>query len=289
MKLHTTMAMAALLLASCEGLKIGDYQITADDIRSAVRVGQAVVKSSEDITPEQQYYLGRTVAAGLLANHPPLPSGELGTYVSQLGECLVLFSEKPELFKGYSFQVLDTEEVNAFATPGGHVLVTKGLLRCCEAEDDLAAVLAHEIAHVQHNHGIKAIKGSRWTQVGTLLAREAAARYTQEELSQLVTAFDGAVEDVMASLVNGGYSRSCETEADASAIAILKRAGYNPRALHRVLEAMKTRCRKDSGFGKTHPDPEDRQEDIRPMISTCPEFDPPLRSKARFQLAVKGL
>lgn len=278
-----------LVLAACEGLKIGDYQITSDDIMSAVRVGQAVAKSAQEITPEQQYYLGRTVAAGLLAKYAPLSSKELGDYVAQLGECLVLFSEKPELFKGYSFQVLESEEVNAFATPGGHILITKGMLRCCETEDDLAAVLAHEIAHVSHGHGVKAIQSSRWTGVGVLLAKEAASRYSQAEMSQLITAFDGAVEDVMTSLVSGGYSRACETEADASAVRILTKAGYNPRGLHRVLEAMKGRCPKGTGLGKTHPDPEDRQSDIAALLTPSPAFEPTLRSKARFQLAVKGL
>ncbi len=75
-----------------------------------------------------------------------------------LGQSLVIFSDRPETFGGYHFLLLDSNEINAFAAPGGLILVTRGMLQCCANEDELAAVLAHEIAHVEKKHGLTAIK-----------------------------------------------------------------------------------------------------------------------------------
>ena len=78
-------------------------------------------------------------------------------------------SDLPETFGGYHFLILDSDEINAFAAPGGFIFVTRGLLRCCKHEDAAAAVLAHEIGHVELRHGLQAIKKSRITTALTTL------------------------------------------------------------------------------------------------------------------------
>jgi predicted Zn-dependent protease len=105
--------------------------ITPDQAESTKRVGSAVTKTFQDITPEQEYYIGRTVAATVLAGYKPKDSDDLNGYVNRVGQSLAQFSTKPETFGGYHFLVLDSDEINAFAAPGGLVLVTRGLLRCC--------------------------------------------------------------------------------------------------------------------------------------------------------------
>jgi beta-barrel assembly-enhancing protease len=80
----------------------------------------------------------------------------------------------PETFGGYHFLILDSDEINAFAAPGGLIFVTRGMLRCCDSEDAVAAVLAHEVGHVQHQHGIQTIRKPALTSAFTILAAEGA-------------------------------------------------------------------------------------------------------------------
>ena len=233
--------------------------ITSDQAAGAKRVGTAMVKAVEDITPEQEYYVGRTVAATVLATYRPKPEPALNDYVNKVGQALAQFSTKPETFGGYHFLVLDSDEINAFAAPGGLILVTRGLLQCCETEDELAAVLAHEIGHVEKAHGLRAIKTGRLNSALTILAVEAGKNLAGEQLAEVTKAFDESINDIATTLMNSGYSRKLEYEADAAAVEILKKSGYQPGALVAMLENMAKgwdATRKD--FAATHPPPADR-------------------------------
>jgi predicted Zn-dependent protease len=186
---------------------------------------------------------------------------------------------------------LDTPEVNAFAAPGGLILVTRGLLRCCQSEDAVAAVLAHEIAHVQLAHGINAIKKGRLTSALTTLATESAKSFGGQQLADLTTAFEGSIGDITATLVNSGYSRSQEYEADAAAVAILQRVGYNPAGLREMLVEMQSHVNagEQTGFGKTHPDPRDRVTELQPLLRNAVPVAPPVARNARFERALSGV
>jgi len=241
--------------------------LTAQQADSINRAAVAVEKTYQDITPEQEYYIGRSVAATVLAAYKPCDAAALNQYVNLLGQTLALYSDRPETFGGYRFLVMDTEEVNAFAAPGGLVLVSRGLLRCCRSEDALAAVLAHEIGHVQNQHGLRAIKKGRLTSALTVLALEAGKNVAGQEMAQLTQAFEGSVTDITGTLMNSGYARSLENEADAAAVQILTRAGYAPQALVDMLTVMKTQLAADSrGFGKTHPSPEVRIQHVSGLV-----------------------
>ena len=116
---------------------------------STIHAAPKLAKSAEDFTPDQEYYLGRGVAATLLGQYRALRTPAANEYLNLLGQSLAKYSTKPNTFGGYRFLLLDTPEINAFAAPGGLILVTRGLAQCAANEDELAAVLAHEIAHVQ--------------------------------------------------------------------------------------------------------------------------------------------
>ena len=103
----------------------------------------------------------------------------------RLGQSLAQFSERPETFGGYHFLALDSAEINAFAAPGGLILVTRGLLDCCQTEDELAAVLAHEIGHVEKQHGLRAIRTGRLNSALTILAVEAGKNLAGEQLAEV--------------------------------------------------------------------------------------------------------
>ncbi len=298
-------ALAALLitaaiLAGCKttalltqvGTTVGvaTGTITPDQAGSIQRGASAVGKAFEQLTPEQEYYIGRSVAATILASFAPYDHVAATRYLNTLGKALALSSDKPETFGGWHFLIMDTDEINAFAAPGGFILISRGMLRCCRNEDELAAILAHEIGHVQLEHGLRAIKKSRWTSAFTILGAEAARNLGGRELAELTAAFEGAISDVTATMVNSGYARSLEREADTVAVTIMRRVGYNPTGLVNMLTEMGQRLEKDTrGFAKTHPAPQDRVKDINRELGTpTPITAHPVR-QARFEKALNGI
>ncbi|HBF35377.1 TPA: peptidase M48 [Candidatus Sumerlaeota bacterium] len=243
--------------------------ITDTQAGSIKKTSAAAAKTAEDITPSQEYYIGRSVAATILSQYRAMNNDTLNDYLNTMGQTLALASEKPETFRGYRFMALDSDEINAFAAPGGFILVTRGLIRCCPNEDALAAVLAHEIAHVQYGHGKRAIQNGRLTNLFGVAATEAAKNLEDQQLAQLTQDFSGAVNDVVTQLVRNGYSQSCEFQADRGAVAILKKIGYDPEALRVMLQSMDKRLTPgDAGFAKTHPSPQDRIANIQPLLGT---------------------
>ena len=232
--------------------------------KSILKSTTAVSKSIEDFTPEQEYYIGRSVGAVVLVKYQALVDTKFNAYLNVLGQTIVLASDMPELFGGYHFLALDSDDINAFATPGGHIFITRGLIRCCRTEDALAAVLAHEIGHVQLRHGMKAIEKGRMTEALTILAQEGAKSFGSQEVAQLTQAFGGVISDITNTMINKGYSRSYEYQADAAAVSILKRLGYNPGALTDMLGVMAKQMNPGgTDFAKTHPSPQNRIAELK--------------------------
>ena len=259
--------------------------------QSAVKVGKVAIKAAEDITPEQEYYIGRAVAASILAKYRPWKNQKANQYVNQLGQTLALASSKPQTYGGYHFLILDSDEINAFGCPGGLILVTRGLLRCCKTEAQVAAVLAHEIGHVALQHGLGAIKSSRYTELGKVMAAEGAS-HAGGNVAALSRTFGNSVGDITKTLLVNGYSRTQETEADEAAAKTLGKLGYDPEALIRVLKTMKTRLKPGGlDFAKTHPDPDDRIGDVKDACGLIepPQAPPPPARQARYAAALKGV
>jgi len=267
--------------------------IKPEEAESLRRAGAAVGRTFKDITPEQEYYIGRTVSATILHQYKPFDHPVANEYINMVGQTLALASDKPETFGGYRFLILDSDEINAFAAPGGFIFVSRGMLRLCRTEDELASVLAHEIGHVQHEHGLRAIKNSRLTSAFSVLAIETTRTLGNEEVKELTAAFENSVGDITHTLMTSGYSRGLEREADAACIAIMQRVGYDPAALMRMLEEMDRQLEPGGlDFAKTHPAPQDRVRDIQRMLRQdvpgAPTAPPPAR-QARFQAAMKGI
>ena len=257
--------------------------ITKSQGESIRKSTAAVSKSLEDFTPEQEYYIGRSVGAVVLGKYQALADTKVNAYLNLLGQTLSRASDMPELFGGYHFLVLDSDDINAFATPGGHIFVTRGLIRCCRTEDALAAVLAHEIGHIQLRHGMKAIEKGRMTEALTILAQESAKSFGSQEVAQLTQAFGGAISDITNTMINNGYSRSYEYQADAAAVSILKRLGYNPGALIDMLDVMAKQIKPGGNdFAKTHPSPQSRIAELKDSGIALTLADPPAARKERF-------
>src|SRR3989339_1427768 len=228
----------AVVTSAGADIAAGTGVITRNQAESIKKSSQAAGKAFEEFTPENEYYIGRTIAANILSKYKAYQNMGPNQYINLIGQTVAQASDKPETFKGYHFLIMDTDEINAFATPGCLILVSRGLLRCCKSEDALAAVLAHEIGHVQLGHGMGAIRGSRYTSLGKIAGVELAKNLGGAQLAQAAEIFDGTVGDIMKNMVDNGYQSSQEYDADKAAVTILKRVGYNPTALKDMLEQM---------------------------------------------------
>ena len=247
-------------------------------------------KTWENLTPEQEYYIGRAVAAQVLQTYRPLDRPPANVYLNLLGQSLGIFSTRPETFGGYHFLLLDSDEINAFAAPGGLILVTRGMVRCCEDEDELAAVLAHEICHVEKKHGLSAIKQGRLTEAFTIIAAESTAQAGNEQLAALTREFEGSVGDVVKTLTTSGYSQGQERDADAAAVRLLQRAGYPDTAMITMLRRMDKQLAnaRGLGFAKTHPSARSRADALRKTIKDTASTPDPVRQQ-RFSAAMKPI
>lgn len=261
--------------------------VTEEQGKSITKVTTAVGKSFEDITPEQEYYIGRTVGAVIVNKYKPGTNAEANNYLNLIGQTLAQASDRPETFGGYHFLVLESNEINAFAAPGGLIFVSRGMLRCCKSEGAVAAVLAHEIAHVQLRHGLQAIDKGRLTQALTTLAAEGAKTFGGKELADLTRAFEGSINDITSTMINNGYSRGFEREADAAAVTLLSRVGYDPKDLVSMLKEMEGRLKPGGlDFAKTHPSPKSRIDDIESLSVSRAALPEVSARQARFQRAL---
>jgi len=294
------LVFAAVIFAGCAlldaatqaGTTIGvaTGTITPGQAESINKSSAALGKAFHTFTPEEEYYLGRAAAAVLFKTYRPYDGPAGNNYLNVMGQTIAQFSDKPSTFGGYRFMILNTDEINAFAAPGGLILVSKGLLRCCKSEDEIAAVLAHEIAHVQHGHAIGVIgKGRMSSAVSTLLI-EAGKQYGPAELAEVLGAFEGSISDMVNTLLNKGYAPSQETEADKSAVTILARMGYNPTGLKNMLQEMNRIMPHDKkGFDKTHPPPNVRIKDIEPLLAGFGPINSPAKRTERFKAALASV
>src|SRR5574344_851013 len=224
-----------------------------------INAGASVSKAAEDITPAQEYYIGRAVAATLFSTYRPYEAPAKEAYINKICHVLTVNSDKPELYNGYHVKIIDSDEINAFSTSGGHILITRGLLSCTSSEDELAAVIAHEIAHIQLGHSIKAISASRWTSAGLQSADAGLTIAAGSDSTKLSEDLNSMVSDVISQMVNKGYSSAQEFAADSLALTLMADAGYEPSAMNSMLVLMKNRLGSSSGgFGKTHPSPSAR-------------------------------
>lgn len=257
---------------------------SGNKILSAVgKAGSSVSKAAETITPEQEYYIGRAVAATLLGSYELYGNQKATLYVNEVCGVLTANSSRPELFNGYHVAILDSEQINAFATSGGHILVTRGLLKCTDSEDALAAVLAHEIAHIQLMHSIKAIKTSRISDALMATAGAAMTVSGNETLQDLAGTLDESVNEIVSTMVNTGYSQSQEYDADETALEIMYAAGYNPRAMTQMLTLLETRQPGSSGgFASTHPSAQNRLKKVEKKLEKYPDVNVPSARQKRY-------
>jgi predicted Zn-dependent protease len=233
----------------------------AIDWKKAVQTVQKVQKANAEINEPQEITLGEGIASNLLGAAPLLDNPAVQQYVNRVGRWLTLQTERPDL--PWQFGVLDDNDVNAFAAPGGYVFITKGLLAQMNSEAELAGVLAHEISHVLHKHHLQAIKKGAQTELLSDLANDAITSNGHDpRLTKLVS----AGTEVYAR----GLDKNDEFEADRMGVVIAARAGYDPYGLPAVLQTLQSLNPGDSSVAlmfKTHPALADRLSQLDQEMS----------------------
>jgi len=250
---------------------------------------EAIGSAAETITPEQEYYIGRAVGANILSTYNMWNGNrDLTSYLNLICNTIVINSPRPNIYNGYHVAILDSNEINAFATSGGHIFVTRGLIGAAKSEDALAGVIAHEIAHIQLKHSIKAIKTSRITQALLVTGTSAAGAATGMNVNQLTDIFNESVGEIVTTIVNNGYSRDQEYDADNTAMSLLASAGYSPSGLTDMLKELNSvQSGRAGGFNKTHPTPTQRITNAEKSISKHKVADTRAHRQIRFSAIVK--
>lgn len=249
-------------LTSCLSLPVEDF--LDPKLGQDIRAVRSVIKATEEITPEDEYLIGRSVAANLIAAYPVYENKSLEVYLNSICQVIVSNTDGFAPYDGYHVKVLNTTEVNAFATSGGHILITRGMINCARSEDDLAFIIAHEVSHIVKKHNIEAIKTNRITNATkeVFLAVDISEK-DSPDLKQL----KDFVGNGLTELVDIGYSQEQEFEADALAVTLMNAAGYNVQGAINVLNYLRNmETANKNRVLSTHPEPQFRINKINRAI-----------------------
>ena len=236
------------------GLDLKGLKGAADDLKkqrdeTASKLDQKAKSAGLiEYSDEEEAAIGRQIAGNLLGAAPLVKDEQLQKYVNKVGRWVASQSERPDI--AWHFGVIDTDDINAFAAPGGYIFVTRGLYRIFNEESELAGVLAHEIGHVIRKHHLKILQKSQQVdQGGKLLEGQAG---NNEKIRNLIG--NGA------EIVARSLDKNAEFEADRIAVVLAARAGYEAWSLPQVLQGIGHVGNNDSValLFKTHPHPDVR-------------------------------
>ena len=249
-----------MLLGFCTAAISFTMQIHAHEFR--LRANHIFWKNQE-VGTEKEINFGRGVAAKILGKYPIFKDEEKVNYVSQIGTGISAQLGRPEL--RYYFGILDTEDINGYAAPGGYIFVTTGALKLMRNEAQLAGVLAHELAHINQKHIVKQLNlqssdRSMTSGIAQILGGATlSAKIALERLNDL--AFKMLMEE--------GLSKKDEADADQKALEMLISTGYDPQSYLDYLSSLKPHLEQGQAkvLSKTHPTIDTRIKILSEFIS----------------------
>ena len=259
-----TLRLKFCLAAAMVGAALGTANAASLDLGRLFDAGKDVATAAKGIDEKDEIEIGREAAGRLLGAAPLVNDPKLQGYVNRVGRWVALQAERPNL--PWRFGVIDNTDVNAFAAPGGYVLITRGLYEILDNEAQLAGVLGHEIGHIVRRHHVTVMQKSAVISAGANLAQ---SRNRSALLNNLI----GTGAEIFAR----GLDKSAEFEADQIGIILAARAGYNPYGLIEVLHKLAARGASDASLQllfETHPQPGERLsqlgEVLEPRVATLP-------------------
>ncbi len=246
------------------------------------RASSVDAMTSSDVDAEVAF--GREISARILGRYKIYDDPGMVKYVNLVGLSLVRSTNRPEL--DYHFMILNTDEVNAYAAPGGYIFVTAGALRLANDESELAGVLAHEIGHITEMHVVKElkIKGTD-NSITTGLAQLVGG---SSETAR--AAFAQAIDKGFEMIFSDGYRRDDEMQADRDAVTLCALSGYDASGLARYLDRVRTIKEKVPDPDPTHPTIDARLAQIKEVIAANGIDAAPAETRLpRFAAAMKKL
>ena len=243
--------------------------MTGKQIFGWVFMGVSLAFNHVAMSQTDEEKVGRAAASQILGAVPLIRSETAHQYVGLIGTALAANSGVNYKWR---FGVFQSDAVNAFAMPGGYILLSSGLLKLLDSEDELAFVLAHEVAHVQRRHHYQVV------------LRQRLADQASKNLSSLVQDSDTAkLAQASGQIYARGLDKSAEFEADRLGVEIMTRSGYDPAAAIAVLEKMQSLKGNDPRVEllfSTHPSPAERLDSLlQSKIDELPRPSPDLLRK----------
>lgn len=226
--------------------------------------GATLLTGACGISQQQEIELGRQYAAEINRELPIVEDATIHRYINLLGDRIARQGGRNI---DYTFYVVNTAAVNAFAVPGGFIYVNRGLIERTENLSELAGVLAHEIGHVEERHSVEQLERMQRANLGLSMAYILLGR-RPGTLEQAGVQVAGAA-------IFAGFSRSAENEADAVAVPLLVSAGINPNGLvsffYKLLEEQQRQPSTVEQWFSTHPLTRDRIENVQSEINRIPQ------------------
>lgn len=241
------------------------------------RVGNSLLEAASDVnifTDAEELQFGQAFIAQHEQQVKLYTDPVVTNYINDLGQSLVRYSKRNNI--SYTFKVVDTKGVNAYAVPGGFIYVHLDLIRASKTESELAAVIGHEIGHIVGRHSMK-----RLTQVyGIEILKQLILDEDDSTLKKLVT-------EVLAAGLLFRYSRDHERESDFYGVQNVYDAGINPEGAAVFFETLRAMRGRDPSaiekFLSTHPVPSERVLNVRNQISKLPPKSGLRTDSSRFQ------
>jgi len=250
---------------------------------SCATTGPVGKKSLIIIPAAQEVGIGAGMAQEVEATEKLLPDPLWQSYLNEVGQRIDKVCDRQDI--EYHFKVIESDQLNAFAAPGGYIYFYTGLLREMGSESEMAAVMAHEISHVVARHGVKSLQAA----MGVALAYEIA--FGGDGAGQATETAIG----IGMGLLFSGYSRSAEREADRFGIHYMLKAGYDPNGALAMFEVLASfggggEPNVFEGLASTHPATQERIANARSQIAEMRPLPSSLeRGQTRYQQMLKRL
>ena len=241
-------------------------------------------------TEEQEIAIGHDAAATLLGASKPITNQAVQDYVNKVGLWIALQSDRPGL--PWHFAVVDSDDIDAFAAPGGFVFITRGLLLHMHNEAELAGVLGHEITHVVLKHHLNELQRSaRLDLAGQAVQTGAQAKGYDSDLDNELM---DKVSSASRNLYSKGLDKDDEFDADRMGVVLAARAGYDPYGLMAVLQTLAAVDPKSGSMQlllATHPSPDDRIAALSAAMNAghMDKYGSQAEGQDRFEAVVKQL
>ena len=266
-RLAFTLCAALAAMSQAEAGPAGSSPVAAGSEGArqigGISKGLGIAKKANDvrelrITDAEEQQLGQSVSERIRLRYGVVQDANVHRYVSLVGQVLAQASTRPNL--PWTFVVLDTDGVNAFAAPGGYVHITRGALALIKNEAELAGVIGHEIIHITEKHTVNAIQKNQAVQMGAA-----------ETLSGSAALMDRVVTAVYDNIVERGFGRAEENESDEHGVTLANKVGYAPLGLNGFLITLKDRntaSKEKRGLFASHPEMQERLDRITKLVAS---------------------